>query len=446
MTLSRKEMRVAFDTRWERARSACLRQYRLAQATTTVGELARIYGLPWFDRLDGERVATYLSFDYRTLMSRYGFGSKKFDLLIAILEAAAANEAGTGNGTSAESIPRNAQDTLRKWQVPGSFPVELIRLPARVLGFCANKRVANLGELIAVSEALGVRGLLEQENLGRKSVDELFSFMDALQRGDAAGVRRWLPLAPDSRGLSLAIAVQRMIAGLPLHHRPLLERRLVLRMTLEEAAGETGLTRERIRQVARDFLLEPLQRLLDWFPKEQQLLLQAWLRGTDLVEVLGPFSSVEDQSLAIGAISAIFEEAPEGVASRLNQETQFESWHDALKGSAEFQTSGVELQEFLDRQVPQQQHGAFLEFLMERPGFAIDHTNGRIMPDRCSLRLLVLAILQEQDDPMPVTLLLRMLQSSAFHRKITADNLMRRYRNWLQRYPDFPRDRILWQE
>lgn len=439
-------MQTAFGARWEQARTACLSQVRLAQATTTVGELARTYDLPWFDRLDGERVATYLSYDYRKLMSRHGFGSKKFDRLIAILEAAAANGSDSNSETEVTAIPRKAQDTLREWQIPESFPVELIRLPARVLGFCTNKQVAALGELINVSEALGVRGLLRQGNLGRKSVDELFSFIDALQRGDAAAVRRWLPLAPDSKGLSLTIALQRMIADLSPHHRPLLERRLVLRMTLEEAAAEAGVTRERTRQVARDFLLEPLQRLLDWFPAEQQALLQAWLRAGDLGEVLGPFSNAEDLSLAIGAISAIFEEAPEGIAANLHQETQFHGWYDQLRNSADFQSSGVDLQVFLDREVPKHQHPAFLEFLMDRPGVSIDHSTGKVMPDRGSLRRLVLAILQEQDDPIPLTLLIRLIQGSAFHQDITAEKLLMRYRGWLQRYPDFPRDRILWRE
>ena len=439
-------MEAALSARWEQVRRACLGHVRFAQASTTVGELAQAYDLPWFDRLEGEQVATYLSFDYRKLMSHHGFGSKKFDRLVAILELAATKGYHVSDGSAAVPIARKAQDTLREWQVPESFPVELIRLPARVLGFCANKKALTLGELITVSESLGVRGLLGQDNLGRKSVDEIFSLIDSLQRSDAAAVRRWLPLAPDLKGLSIAIAVQRMIADLSPHHRPLLERRLVLRMTLEEAAAEAGVTRERTRQVARDFLLEPLQRLLDWFPAEQQVLLQTWLRAGDLGEVLGPFSNVEDQALAVGAISAIFEEAPESVAANLHQETQFDGWYNQLRNSAEFQSSGVDLQALLDREIPKHQQATFLEFLMERPGVSIDHSTGKVMPERGSLRRLVLAILQKQDDPIPATLLVRLIQGSAFHQDITAEKLLIRYRGWLQRYPEFPRDCILWQE
>jgi hypothetical protein len=321
-----------------------------------------------------------------------------------------------------------------------------MRVPARIINFCENSHIETLGGLLDTVESLGESGLLKQDNLGRKSVREMLALLNALRSGDAAAVRHCLPLANDGLGLSLAIAVRHMIEDLSPRQRPLMERRLVQKMTLEEAAAEAGLTRERVRQVARDFLLGPLQGLLDWFPSEQQTLLQLWLEGGDLGQKLGPFSTPADEALAVGAITAIFEEEPEAVAANLNQEQQFELWRDQLRNSAEFQKTGLDFQSFLDRTVPARQQTAFTEFLFQKPGLSIDHESGRILPERGSLRRLVHALLREEDDPVPATWLVRLVQESDFYRDMTVPKLLRSYRDWLQRHPDFPKDRILWNE
>ena len=148
----------------------------------------------------------------------------------------------------------------------------------------------------------------------------------------------------------------------------------------------------------------------------------------------------------IGAITAVFEEKPEAIAANLAQETQFEMWYEQLRNSAEFQNSGLDLQSFLDRTVPVRQQPAFTDFLFQKPSLSIDHESGRILPERGSLRRLVHALLREEDDPVPATWLVRLVQESDFHQGMTVQTLLRNYRYWLPRHPDFPKDRILWNQ
>lgn len=443
---TKKEMFADYEQRWTNVRDAALAQPMFTQDVFTVGDLAHRFDLPWFEKSKEVWVSEYLAFDYHSLLQRRGLGIVKIGKIIAILEASIGSDIQPMVVSAPLTPPKKARDTLRDWRIPESFPVALMRVPARIIGFCENNHIETLGGLLDAVESLGGPGLLKQDNLGRKSVSEVLALVNSLQSNDASGVRRCLPLANEGFELSLAIAVRRMIEDLSPRQRPLMERRLVQKMTLEEAAVEAGLTRERVRQVARDFLLGPLQRLLDWFPSEQQALLQLWLDGGDLGQKLGPFANISDEALAIGAITAVFEEEPEAIAANLHQEQQFEMWHEQLRNSAEFQKSGLDLQSFLDRTVPVRQQAAFTDFLFQKPGFSVDHESGRILPERGSLRRLVHALLREEDDPVPATWLVRLVQESDFYPDMSVPKLLRSYRDWLQRHPDFPKDRILWNE
>lgn len=443
---TKKEMLAGYELRWLTVRNAALAQPMFTKDVFTIGDLAHRFDLPWFEKSKEVWVSEYLALDFHSLLRRRGLGIVKIGKIIAILEAAIGSNIQPVVVPSQLTLPKKARDTLQDWHIPESFPVALIRVPARIIGFCENNHIETLGGLLDAVESLGGPGLLKQENLGRKSVSEVLALVNSLRCNDASGVRRYLPIAIEGFGLSLAIAVRRMIEDLSPQQRPILQRRLVQKMTLEEAAEEAGLTRERVRQIARDFLLEPLQRLLDWFPSEQQELLQISLQGGDLGKKLGPFSNSSDEALAIGAITAVFEEEPEAIAANLDQELQFETWHEQLRNSAEFQSSGLDLQSFLNSTVPVHQQSAFTDFLFQKPGLTIDHESGHVLPERGSLRRLVHALLREEDDPIPATWLVRLVQESDLYRGMTVPKLLRNYRDWLQRHPDFPKDRIIWNE
>ena len=47
---------------------------------------------------------------------------------------------------------------------------------------------------------------------------------------------------------------------------------------------------------------------------------------------------------------------------------------------------------------------------------------------------------------LPATWLVQLVQDSPFHHDVTLEKLVQRYRGWILKYPDFPRDRILWNE
>lgn len=433
----------AWVGRWERVRQAALALPEVTVGNVSVGKLAGRAGLPWFDRLGGKRVADYLRLDYAALMASHGFGRVKRDRLVAIVETTLASP-------PLEAAPAAVRirpcERISEWGIPEEYPVAVLPLPARVLGLCENEKIVTLGELLNAAESLGERGLLAKPNLGRKSIGELLGLLEALRAGDRERVRRWLPLAENGPGLSVAVAIKRLMADLDVRQRPLLERRIVQGMTLEEAASLFRLTRERVRQIARDFLLGPLQRLLDAFPAQQQELFRRWLEGESPAALLGTFESAADAALADGALRELFSDDPEAVAARLDQELRFEACYEKLRRSADFHRCGENLQTFMDAELPVRMHAAFTDFRFEKPGLVIDHSSGKIAPERPSLRRLVFALLAEEEDAIPATWLLRLVHEAEAFRAVTVDELHARFRGWVARHPEIAGGRVIWNE
>lgn len=101
-------------------------------------------------------------------------------------------------------------------------------------------------------------------------------FVESLRRKDFKTASWFLPIAPSGNGLSLGSALTLISAAPSLSERSLLDRRLVQRMTLETSAEESGLTRERVRQVEAKFLNE-VSEMLEYFNADRARLLDAWI-------------------------------------------------------------------------------------------------------------------------------------------------------------------------
>lgn len=400
------------------------------------------------DNVDLASLAKMVAFDFPDNFSRVlacDIVALEYSALVTFLKASG-GEVRLLRMFESVLLRKSPADILNRWRVPLDYPVSITWFSARVIIFCEKRNITTIGKLISYCLEYGDRGLLSQRNLGRRSVGEINAFLTAIKKCDTEATRLWIPLARECSGLSLSSAVSRQVASLNPKNRRMMHRRFVIGMTLEESAESEKLTRERTRQIERDSLIGPLKQLMDWFVIDQQILMQKWIHGEPLSSALGPFQNRDDETLAIGAIISIFEEHPQGVAAKLERDLMLNSLLKKLLNSWGFQHTGVDLQGFLDREIPGNLHTAFSELLFNRPGIAIDHGSGRVTPERGSLRRLVTGILAAEDVPMPVSRLLALLHGSPFHGDVTKEKLLRNYRGWLERHQDLPQDKIIWDE
>jgi hypothetical protein len=431
-------------TRWDEVRQRALADPALPVVDSQLGDLAQRIGLKWFDRLHRQRAGDYLERDGRAIVGLPGFGSTKRERLIAIIEMSLQH---LSHGHPVTAEPVEACERLVEWGVPHDYPVAALhRLPTRVFGFCEESRIESLGELVRAVMALGEDGLLSCKNLGRKSVADLIALVDALRRSDRQEAARWLPLSESGHGLSLGVAIKQLIADLDARQRPMLELRLVQGMTLEDAARMFQVTRERVRQVARDSLLGPLQRLLETFPEGQKELFQRWMSGLSPADHLGAFATSEDRALADGALCELFVGHPEAVAARLDQEMRFQQLWESMRRLVEFNLQKLDLQSFLGHSLHQKEHAAFMEYILNRGGVAISHDHGFIGPEKPSLRRLVGSLLEAEDEAIPATWLLRMVQQARAFEALTMQDLEARCRSMAQYHAGFPLNKVIWNE
>lgn len=431
--------------RWNIARQKALQRPDLAGGTASIAELARRTGNAWYAKSRHDHLlSSYLKLDAHAIMKRSGIGPVTIERILNIVEAAVTMGPMEVIQPDKPSAPLSR---LEEWGVPEHFPVSvLLRLPARVLGFCEQAQIQSLGDLLRQTEALGEKGLLATRNLGRKSVAELLDLVEALRQGNRQEAGRWLPLSENGPGFSLGVAVKQLIADLDQRQRPMLEHRLVQGMTLEEAARRFEVTRERVRQIARDFLLGPLERLLDTFPVEQNELFQLWMSGVAPTDHLGAFTTETDRLLADSALRELFSERPEAVAAKLDRELQFETLSEKMKSLPDFHLLGVDLQLFLEREVPAEHHGLFLEYLLEKNGFRFDHETGSVCAENPSLRRLIFSLLLEENNAIPATSLLLVVRQAKAFESLTVDDLKGRYRRWVQNYSELTWNKVIWTE
>jgi len=431
--------------RWKHARTAAMADPQYLNCEPCMGDLARWTGLPWFRTIGSHPVAYYLVRNFYELTILPGFGAKKCSRLVALVEASTAATFVRPTSMQMQSFP-DPKVRLKEWGVDESYPVSVIPLSARALKFSDNVNAHTLGELLNTIGDYGESELLRQRNLGRKSVNQMLGLFNAIRVGDKDQARRWLPLAEGGRqGLSLRVAIHRLIADLDSRQRPLLERRFGQGMTLEESAQALGVTRERVRQIARDFLVIPLKRLLSVYANDREPLFRKWLGGSLPSTELGPFDS-GSAALVNGALADIFSDTPEAIAAQLNQEVLLETSFEKLKKSREFHQTGVNFQFYLDQQLPVRLHAVFTEFLFQKPGLTLNHETGVITPEHPSLRRLVQCIIAEEEDPIPATWLLKLVQEAEAFKNLDSNDLKVRFRGWVQSNLNFPSNRILWDE
>jgi len=438
--------------RWDKL---VIRARRIDWGDAELGELGKRCGTPWFANRSRERIADYLDYDAKSLALLYGFGRGKIARLSEIVSASLGPDnpsvdsgdiSNDGSEYVPESIPPpstgpDPRVALGRWAVPESFPCRLVRFSKRLQNFLENQGINTVGDLLATWEQLGHSGLIRQKNLGKKTVAEVGALVLALQSADHTEVSRLLPLATEGEGLTLTSAVAMVAGDLTSFEVQLLHHRLVDGKTLEESAEGTGLTRERVRQIEAG-LIADLRERLGYFADSYKGLVELWLRDKDWFEVVRP---TDHAAIIKGALEAIFEELPQAVARRLNDESEREAVLAEIRSHPELWFGGIPVHEFLTMRVPEVRRAAICNHLGSSGEFRIDHTTGTLHPRKTGVYRTTVAILEMEDDPIPLTWLIELLRRTGYHLTVSREVLVRYKWRW-ERTPGFPAGRILWNE
>lgn len=226
--------------------------------------------------------------------------------------------------------------------------------------------------------------------------------------------------------------------------KSLLNRRLVQRMTLETSAEESGLTRERVRQVEAKFLCE-VSEVLEYFSGNCARLLDAWIGIDEWPQQLQLLGLEENEVFIAAALESVFSDTPQAVARTLGEESRLENWHEELLSHPELWYGGVKLAEFLSAQVPVDEQQGFCEHISESSVLRLDHVDGRVYPARTGLRHTVESLLAGEEDPIPLTWLIEMLGRTGYHPSLSPRDISRQRQYWVKNY-GFPANMILWNE
>jgi len=400
-----------------------------------VAELAMQHGLEWYQSRSQDEVQEFMPYDADGLFNNVaGFGAKKCQKLIEILEAA------TGGVEAAESrielkttgsFVEICGEVMRRWCVPYTYPLHLLPISTRLKNFCEQQEVETLPRLLEVWADLGAAGMLARENIGRRTVKELESLARAISTANPEAVRRWLPLNDTEDGLCMRRALALIYSTLPPQTLAVLNNRLVNKMTLEDSAGDFHITRERVRQYEAAYLRD-IRVILDWFSDEQAQMLESWMEHGEWQTVALPQASHEAGKLILAGIETVFAEKPQGLARRLADETMRESWVEKLWRHPDLHLGGVNLQTFLDTTVPESKQIDFIAELYRENGLVLDVDGGLVRPASPCIRDTVCAILDQEEEPISLTWLSVRVQAIEGCMEGDTDFILRNRYRWSQ--------------
>lgn len=437
-----------FSARWEiiRTKGRVLGWHEAH--SPRVAALASQHGMEWYEARSQDEVREFMPYDAGGLMNGIrGFGAKKCQKLLEILEAAAdgvempdAESAETNSG----SLVISCAEVLKRWGVPSTYPLHLLPISTRLMNFCEQQQVVTLQHLLEVWFDLGVSGMLAHENIGRRTVDELESLARAISQANTESARRWLPINEAEGGLCLRRALALSYSTLPSQTLVALKNRLVDKLTLEESAGDRGITRERVRQYEAAYLRD-VSAILEWFCDQQSQMIELWMEHAEWQTFVLPQESREAEALILAAIETIFADTPQGIARRLSDETEKESWKARLWNHPDLHLGGVNLQAFLDATVPEDEQAKFIISLTSERGLVLDYDQGLVKPAAPCVRDTVCAILGQEEAPIPLTWLAMRVQGVEGCEEGDMDFILRnRYRWSSLGYLDL--SKVVWEE
>jgi hypothetical protein len=422
------------ETRWESVRSKGRTLGWHAADSPHMSTLAAQSGMRWYEARGDDRVGDFMAHDAHGLFNNLcSFGRIKCQHLIEVLEAASAavEVSTTSSADAGRAFTLNCSEVLELWGVPSDYPLHLLPLGTRLMNFCEAQGITTLSGLLEAWSSLGRAGLLAHENIGKRTVDELQDFAQAIASADATVVRRWLPLNEAETGLCLRRLLALSFGMLSPTVVAILMRRLVDKLTLEEVGEEHGMTRERVRQLEAAYLRD-VGAILDFFAQERAAMIEAWMEGREWQGRVLPQNSREAVTLILAGIEACFTNSGQGMARRLADEAAMQSWLESLLSHADLHLGGVELQAFLDATVPVERQTDFLMQLAASRGVVVDQTSGLVKPSSPCVRDAMCAILAQEEAPIPLTWLAIRVQGIEGCAEGDADFILRNRYRWSQ--------------
>lgn len=412
-----------------------------ALASSRIRDLAQRAGFEWYVARGDECLRDFLDYDGEAILRLHGFGKKKLTRLCDILEPLLEEHF---ESEQPDLPPLTlALESLKRWDVPLDFPYCLVALPIRISHYCVENGITTLGALLGEWERLGHAGFKAKKNLGRKSVDELESFISSLVSGNIALAARFLPIKPDSSGANFAASLTHVLLEQSPAEIEMLRLRLQSGMTLEESADSQGLTRERVRQVEAKFLRQVVLRL-EHFSRLNKDLLKAWVELEDWFALVRWNGDVDYGLLAKAALESILRDSPQGVARQLSHEARMEELEDELGACPDLWFGGTSFEHFLSG-VDSDEWETFCERLTVGGRFRLDHATGRVHPAKTDLRSCIEAMITEEDDPVPLTWVVELVRKTGYHPTLERIDALRRRSSWRKR-EGFPDQMILWRE
>lgn len=425
--------------RWE---TLSKRAKGTAFASARVRDLAQSAGLGWYASRGDERLSDFLVYDEVDIFRIHSLGKKKIGRLCDILETLLDEDTAVVETVEIQESSK-ILETLSCWSIPENFPCSLISLPIRISHYCEENQITTLGDLLGEWQQLGFIGFKGKRNLGVKSVRELEAFVDSLVKGDAELASRFLPLAPEAKGADFAVSLYHVLMQQSHKEIDILMLRLIDGLTLEECAIDKNLSRERVRQLELNFLTQITLRL-NYFQITNEVLLRAWVGSKDWF-TLAKWNGGEDLGyLAKAALESIFRDSPHGVARELSEEMKMAKIEDELDACPDLWFGGTCLGDFLNN-LDLDDRAVFCEKLTLSTRFTLDQATGRVHPARTDLRSCIMAILMEEDNPLPLTWLVDLVKKTGYFPKLERNNVIRARSRWRKRN-DFPDQKILWDE
>jgi hypothetical protein len=295
-----------------------------------------------------------------------------------------AREGEAFSGESLRANPLALLEAIESLQIPYGFPIELIRLSARIRNWCIRCEWRTLGALLHNAGGMGFCDIRAAENLGTKSARELLDLFDAIMRRSQADIRRFLPIAPNTTFVALSQALKDLMTSRDARDLRILEMRLVEGFQLEAIGRHYNCTRELVRQIEAHFLRE-VECILGWFSEERVGLWQKWENSDDLSSGLAEREIAFGASLLSASISSLFANSPEGKLLQKHWEEIFRNWGRELIACESLFSEGICLAEFAQNRGNQYLMSRFQSWLEKHFGDSLSVIERKVTRSRREL-------------------------------------------------------------
>lgn len=431
----------------KRATWTRLRKYyepRLGQGVT-VQSLA--CDQPWVASRSTDRIDDFISLSWDELLETKGLGKKKCDLLLKIFyDAMSCHPQGLTEKdpvTSESSVSQNPTllSKLTELAIPVTFPIALCRFSVRVKELCNDLNLATIGDLILFVERTGIDALLEHENIGARSVQEILDFRDSIALKNRDSLADVLPYDVQTDRFSFLGAARSLLKSLTEQTRTVVTERLLRGSTLQAVGDTLDVSRERVRQLESAFL-DDLRQYLEWFEEDRIELFGKLEFDQSIIEAFAELHSADDAAICAAGVERLFHLSDEGRQLEQDQEALFESWIIELDKTVPFHLGHIKLTAFVIEMGNEPLAKDFVAYGKRNRAFNFDAETDIIAPSSITPKGVVGALLWQAQRDMEVAEILSALSEVKEFSHFGQHQLRRSYDTW-KRDPDFSPYRII---